>query len=346
VIQPVLGVVASVVAMAVSLGFVSLFDFGTFAGPVTFFTLCVIPMQVVVAVIWGANPPFAARLRQPAKGAVLTLVCLAAAALLSPLLLALVGEGVAPPGPIPSHYAIIAVPLTFWAAIVMGGWPSNSLTTSTVIHGLLVLASAYLVTFILFRLFFNYGFLQGSQAYLASAPAGIFNGVLALVFIVTALAVMFLVVLFDLWPLTTAPALMRQPVLGLVWTVIVVAGAYMATAIGIQAMGVDPMVFLTRVTVPFIFGTIIVLNMLQNSLFATLAQPSKGMANTAAAVLIGQLLANGYGRLAPFVTGVLLSGGPGYEYEIWLASALLSVTFPVLIFLAAFFDYWPFSKKT
>ena len=31
-------------------------------------------------------------------------------------------------------------------------------------------------------------------------------------------------------------------------------------------MGTDPMVFLTRVTVPFIFGSIVVLNMLQNSL--------------------------------------------------------------------------------
>ena len=41
-------------------------------------------------------------------------------------------------------------------------------------------------------------------------------------------------------------------------------------------MSIDPMMFLTQVTAPFIFGSIIVLNMFQNSLFATLAQPVKG----------------------------------------------------------------------
>jgi hypothetical protein len=30
-----------------------------------------------------------------------------------------------------------------------------------------------------------------------------------------------------------------------------------------------------------------------------------------------------------------------YEYELWLVNALLSVTFPFLIFYAAYFNYWP-----
>jgi hypothetical protein len=38
------------------------------------------------------------------------------------------------------------------------------------------------------------------------------------------------------------------------------------------------MVFLTRVTVPFIFGSIVVLNMFQNSLVKA-AQPLKGLVN-------------------------------------------------------------------
>ena len=48
-----------------------------------------------------------------------------------------------------------------------------------------------------------------------------------------------------------------------------------AMFVGVQVMGTDPMIFLTRVTAPFIFGTIVVLNMLQNSLFAQMAQPRK-----------------------------------------------------------------------
>ena len=66
--QPGLGIAASLVAIAVSLGFISLFDFPSFAGDVTFFTLCLIPMQVMAVVLWGANPPFVAKMGQPAKG--------------------------------------------------------------------------------------------------------------------------------------------------------------------------------------------------------------------------------------------------------------------------------------
>ncbi len=343
--QPVLGLVATAIAMVVSLGFVSRFDLGALLGPVTFFTLCLIPMQVVIVVTWGANPPFAARLGQPVKGVVLALVTVVAALLLSPLLLRLVGEGVSPPGPIPSQFAVIAVPFTFWLAIMMGGWPFTSLTKNPVVAGLLVLLGAYAVSYLVFRVGFNYGFLEGTPVYLPSAPHGLFNGVMALVFIVTALAVMFLVLHFDLWPLTTAPAVMKQPALGAAWTAIAAAGAYVATSIGIGVFGMDPLVFLTRVTVPFIFGTIVVLNMLQNSLFAHLQQPVKGAANAAAATVIGVALANLYGAVAPAVSGALPSGGPGYEYELWLANALLSVTFPCLIFLAACFNYWPLPTR-
>jgi hypothetical protein len=339
--QPLLGGVATAIVIAISLSFVALFDFPTFAGWVAFFLLCLIPMQIVVVVLWGANPPFVSKLRQPSKGAALIAVTFVAAVVAAPLALLVAGEGVSPPGPIPSHFVIIVVPTTFWLAIMWGGWPFTSMTRSTLGSGLAVLVASYVLTYVIFRLFFNYDFLQGAPVYLASAPQGLFNGVVALVFYVTALAVMFLVLCFDLWPLTTSPAVMKQPVLGLVWTLVATTGAAVAMWIGVGVLGADPMVFLTRVTVPFIFGSIIVLNMLQGSLFATMAQPLKGMMNAVAAAVIGVALAVLYGALSPVVTGSLPSGAPGYEYEIWLANALLSVTFPFLIFHAAFFGFWP-----
>jgi hypothetical protein len=45
------------------------------------------------------------------------------------------------------------------------------------------------------------------------------------------------------------------------------------------------------------------------------------------------------------VTGRLHSGPPSYDFEIWLASALLAVTFPFLIISAVFFDFWPFKQQ-
>jgi hypothetical protein len=327
--------------MAVSLGFISLFDFGTFAGWVSFGMLGLIPMQIVIVVLWGASPAFAGAWRQPLKGATLTLLTVVASAVLSPIVFATVGEGVSPPGPIPSHYVIAVVPTTFWLAIMMGGWPFTSLIKNSVGAGLALLVAAYLVTYLVFCVFFNYDFLQGAPVYLGSAPQGMFNAVMALVFYVTALAVMFVVLCFDLWPLTLFPSVMTQPVLGVVWTLIALVGAALAMQFGVVSAGADPMVFLTGVTAPFIFGSIIVLNMLQNSLFGKMGQPLKGVLNTVAAAVIGVMLAQLFRSMAPMVTGVLPAGPPGYEQEIWLANSLLSVTFPFLIFHAAFFAYWP-----
>jgi hypothetical protein len=343
--QPGLGIAGSLVAIAISLGFISLFDFPSFAGVVTFFTLCLIPMQVMAVVLWGANPPFLAKQGQPMKGLLLLVLTIVVAAAVYPLALNAVGEGISPPGPIPAHFAIIAVPTTFYLCIIFGGWPFNTLFKNPAVAGLVTLVAAYAVTYLVFRVFFNYDFLRGAPVYLASAPQGMFMGVMAMVFYVTILAGMFVVIHFDLWPLTTQPAIMKQPVLGVVWLLVSTVLAAIAFQVGVGSMGTDPMIFLTRVTVPFIFGTIIVLNMLQNSLFAKMTQPAKGVANLVAAIVIGQVLAAVYGALAPTLTGTLPSGPPGYEYEIWLANALLSVTFPVLIFIAAYFGFWPLAKS-
>ena len=343
--QPALGLAASAIVIAIALAYISLFAFPSFVGWVSFFMLGLIPMQVVAVVLWGGNPGFVQSLGQPAKGVVLVLVTVVVAAVTTAAAFVVVGERVSPPGPIPSHFAVVVVPTTFWLAIMMGGWPFTSLIKNPIVAGLAVVVAAYVLTYVEFRLFFNYEFMKGAPVYLASAPSGMFNAVLALVFHVTALAVMFLVLCFDLWPLTSSPGIMKQPVLGLVWSVIALGGSALAMWVGIGVFGMDPMAFLTGVTAPFIFGTIIVLNMLQNSLVGAMQQPAKGLANAIAASAIGVVLAHVYTALAPVVTGTLVSGPPGYDMEVWLANALLSVTFPFLIYYAVFFAYWPLPKR-
>jgi hypothetical protein len=342
--QPVLGAVASAIGIALSLLFVSRFSVPSFLGPVAFYMLCTIPFQVMAVVVWGANPSFVARLSQPARAIALLLVTSAAGAVIMPLALRAVGGGISPPGPIPSHFAVIVVPTTFWLAIMWGGWPFNLFGRDVLVSGAALLLGAYVITWIIFRFFFNYEFMQGAPVYLASAPHGLFHGVNALVFDVTALAGMFLLLCFDLWPFTLVPSAMQQPALGIVWTIICAAGAWVVMQVTVSAMGMDPMVVLTRITAPFIFGSILVLNMFQNTLFAKFAQPVKGVLNAVTAAALGLALFVVYCLVAPFVSGQLTSGPPAYDFEIWIANALLSVTFPFLIFLAAYFAYWPLRK--
>jgi len=184
--------------------------------------------------------------------------------------------------------------------------------------------------------------MQDAPVYVAAQdPKGLFPAWNALVFYLSCLAGMFFIINFDLWPLTTAPAVMRQPALGVAWTIGAVVLGGLAFYVGVVAMGIDPVAFMVRVPVPFIFGTIVVQNMLKGSLFAGLTQPVKGVLNVVAVVVIGELLSLLYGRLAPVVTGAVKPGPPTYDFEIWLATALLSVTFPLLIFYAEFFQFWP-----
>jgi hypothetical protein len=341
--QPVLGIASTILVIVIALAFVSLFSFPTFAGWVAYFLLCVIPMQIVMAVTWGsARPVAAARVPQPVRGVLLTMFSLVAGAVVAALALAIVGARVTPPAPILAHWVIVSVPVTFLAVIMWGGWPFTKVIKHPMAAGLVMLVACYVLNGLLFRIFFKYDFMQGAPIYVPSIdPHGMFNGWSALVFYVTALAGMFLILAFDLWPLTADPKIMQQPVLGIVWTIMALAIGLVAFYVGVNVMHMDVVHFLVAVPVPFIFGSIIVLNMLQNSLFATMKQPLKGIANTIAIVVFGVGLSWIYGLLAPTVTGTLNAGPPAYDFEIWLASSLLSVTFPFLIFYAEFFQYWP-----
>ncbi len=345
--QPVLGLVATLAVIIVSLAFISLFDVPTFAGWVSYLLLCLIPAQIMVGVTWGANQPqFAAKQKQPAKGLLLVLTTVIVGAIAAPANLAVAGGNVTPPTPMLMHVAIVSVVCTFFAAIVFGGWPFKAVVKNEVAAGLLMIVAAYVINYVVFRILFNYTFMQGAPVYVASLdPQGMFQALNALVFCVTCLVGLFMMAHFDLWPLTHSPAIMQQPVLGIVWTIIAIAISGLAFWVGVGVIGMDVMAFFVTVPVPFIFGTIVVLNMLQNSLFGKLAQPAKGIANVIAVGVIGSVLARLYQALAPIVSGQLGPGPPTYDLEIWTASALLGVTFPFLIYFSEFLKFWPLGKK-
>jgi len=340
--QPLVGIVSTALVMAVSLAVISLFSFETFSGWLSFGLMCLIPAQIAVAVLWQCkHPAWAANHRQPVRGILLILVTALIGAIVVPVMHRTVGGGLGP-SPMLLHCTIVSVVVMFWFAIMWGGWPFSAVIRKPVAAGLATLAISYAVNFLLFRLLFSYEFMRGAPVYVASLdPQGMFPAWNVLVFYVTSLSMMFLVLHFDLWPLTKAPALMRQPVLGLVWTAIVLTLGALVYLVGTRVLQMDVVRFLVRVPIPFIFGTIVVLNMLQNSVFSRHSQPVKGIANAVAAIVIGNGLALLYSSLSGIVTGALASGPPAYESEIWLASALLSVTFPFLIYHAEFLGFWP-----
>jgi hypothetical protein len=335
--QPALGVVSSVLVIVVSLAFISIFSVAAFTTWVAFLMICLIPMVVVISVTWGGkNPGFAARRSQPAKGALFMVCVLAAGAVVALVHFTTVGGSISPPTPVLSMCIITTVIITFWLTIIWGGWPFTTIIKSPVVAGLTLLVASYVVNYLLFRMLFNFP---------GQVPHGLFMAWNALVGYVTVIGGMFLVLGFELWPLSRRPALVRQPVLGLIWTGIVLVVGAAALFVGEGLFGVDAPLFMVRVPIPFVFGTIIVMNMFQNSLFARFTQPLRGVLNTIASAVIGVGLSRLYGVIAPILSGPVPSGGPGYTFEVWLASALLAVTFPLLVINAELFQFWPLSKQ-
>lgn len=345
--QPALGIVSSTLVIAISLGFIALFKYPTFATWVAFLTICFIPMQIVISVTWsGKHPAFAAARPQPTKGILLTLLALVVGAVVAVAHFSTVGGRVNPPAPMLAMCIICSVVVTFWLAIMWSGWPFTKLFSSPMAAGFAMLAASYLINYVLFRLLFDYGFMRGAPVYVESLdPHGLFNAWNVVVFYVTVIAVMFVSLNFELWPFTISPKLMRQPVLGLVWTIVILLVGGLAFYLGVFVMKMDVVSFMVRVPIPFIFGTILVLNMMHGSLFRTFSQPLKGVLNSIASTVVGTVLAWLYGVVAPLVSGKVNPGPPNYDYEIWLASALLAVTFPFLIFYAEFFKMWPLHKE-
>ena len=335
--------------IAMALGCISLFDFATFSGWVAYLLLCIIPIQIVTAVLWKCGvPEFAGGQKQPWKGILLLLVNAVVAAVVAYVsyrYFQFAGAGIGPPTPMLAMCTIVSVVITFWICIMWGGWPFMALIKNPLAAGLVTLVACYIINYAIFRVIFDYGFMQGAPVYVAQLdPHGLVPAWNALAFYLTLLSAMFFILNFDLWPLTQFPSIMKQPALGIVWTIACFALAAIVYNIGVRGFGMDPMQFMVRVPVPFVFGTIVVQNMLQGSLFGGLKGPVKGVANVLTVIVVGQALAALYRAMAPVVTGNLNAGPPGYDAEVWLASALLSVTFPFLIFYAEFFQLWPLKK--
>jgi hypothetical protein len=345
--QPVAGLVATALVIAVSLLYISLWDFPTFAGWASYCLVAIVPVEVMIGVIWGYKiPSFAASKPQPLKGILLTLTLAVIAGIFGVVYFQTAGGGIGPPTPMMTQCMIVCVAVSFFLCIPFGGWPFTTLIKDPMWAGIATLAGAYILNYILFRIFFNYQFLVGAPVYVESLdPKGMFNGWNALVFYLSALFVMFVVLHFDLWPMTKFPGIMKQPVLGIVWTTACIVLGGIAYHLAVNVSGMDVARYMVTGPVAFIFGTIVLLNMLQGSFFAKMTQPVKGVVSTLTAAVLGTLLARMYLVLMPSLTGNLASGPPPYEQEIWLASALLGVTFPFMVLYAEFFGFWPLKKS-
>ena len=341
--QPMLGLAALLLVIVVSLGIISLFDEATFSTWVAFLFMCCVPAQIVFALVWHCSIPAAAgKMGQPGRGITFTALTAAIGMVFAVLTYYLVGKGHGVT-PMLLMYTIMTVVVTFWFAVLWQCWPVTLFSDNPLVIGASALLVAYAGAYVLFVLLFDFSFLEGAPVYFSDAdPGGLFMAWTAMSFFVTTVAMILTLVLFDFWPVA---GIARPGARALAATAVVLLPAAVIYYLAVCVAGMDKVRYLSLVPVSYIFGIFLPLSLMQGSLFTNLKQPLKGLALAVFCAIAAVILQQLYLLLGPIVSGPLAAGPEGhYQEELWLASALLGLTFPVLVVMTDYFEFWPLKK--
>jgi hypothetical protein len=349
--QPLLGVAALLVTVGISVGFCALF------APATLTTWVTLPLVSAVPAIMILDlglhlqwPAVLTRVSRPIRGLLFVGIAALASAVITTFSLLVVGGGVTPPNPFAILFCVQSVPVALVLVVLFRCWPFTALTKNKGLIGVGTFVLTYAITWVLFRVFFDFGFLKGAPVYVKRLdPKGLFTAWQSVAFIVALSAVLLLSLPFDFWPLSVLvakrSALGKEPAFGLLsgGLALVLTFAFWGILVGLG--GMDPVVFLVRVTLALIFGTFIVLTLFQGAGLGGLKQPVKGVAMTSAVIVAAVLVQLLYGWVAHRIDPGMASGPPGYGLELWLATAWMSVTFPVIVVFCGALGFWPLTLE-
>jgi hypothetical protein len=107
----------------------------------------------------------------------------------------------------------------------------------------------------------------------------------------------------------------------------------------------DIFVYTLKVPICIIFGQFIMLLLMQTAPVQTVKQPGKGIVLIILNIILAVVMYYIYLWFSTLVAGALPSGGAnGYVLELWIATALLGFTFPVIASFTGFFNFWPLTE--
>jgi hypothetical protein len=348
--QPLLGLVATVIVFFIAFALIIMFNTATFLSWACCLALTIIPIQIIIGLVWQSNyPPPAAKLEQPMKGLYLLFMSAIVAAIVAGWSLKTVGGFIVPPTPFLIFFLIMMVIMTFWCVVVWQCWPAAGISSHPAFVGFGTQIVAVIVAWILFKIFFDFGFAKGAPFYSATLdPGGAFNAWSALAYFMTTLALILAWVELDFWPLSSiaakVPAVGKQPLWGIIATVVLLIASYIVYSIFIKGFGIDPVIYMVQAPICMIFGEFIMLLLFQTSPFQAVKQPGKGILLIICSIILALIMYRLYSWFSFLVAGALPSGPPGYVLELWLATSLLSFTFPVIAIYTGPFNYWPLTE--
>jgi hypothetical protein len=334
-VQPWRGILAVLVSVGLTIGVASNLSLDAWLGWFTVWGNTLVPIQVVIALAWGAQYPPVQKLDQPWRGIALTLFQVLIGSITALFLIKFVGGGSA--NPVVNVFTISSVLTTFFVVIAFGCWPFHACSTPT--RGLLSLMIVYPIMAILFQLY-NFADLVKAIPPLAGiAPMGPVPWDIALSFFFVMFAFLFVFVTMDMWPLYKAPGIMKQPVMGIVLVILCGVLAAISFAVLILGLGLRSLDIMLGFLC-FVAGILTTVIALQGWPARSLPQPAKGFLNLIFSGAVAFVLYYFYRSFAASHFGA----GPMGTYPLYLmimGNFMLALTFPLYVVYTVFFDYWP-----
>jgi len=317
--------------------------FNNWAG---FLSISGIPALIIIANIWEGKVPFLSEQKSRSLHiAVLGIILFIVGYAVSKYAIFMFGNSVTPPTVVAMMFVIFTVVMTIWILMVFQGWPFTQYITHPVILVLSLLCLIYLLSTVLYPVLFNFsGFGGLSVDTYDRLPAGVFEPWFIIVTMITTLAVIFALALYKQMPIKFFVHRLPQPLSGIftLGTVLIISWAIMQIVIRLQ---IDLVAFMVQGPISFLFGLFIIQDTTGNSLFLHRREFARGGILTAICLVLGISLYQAFEVFEKWWTGGLVAGPPMYQKELWLANAMLSVTFPMIIVIMNFFKGWPIIKN-
>lgn len=348
--QPALGVAAAIFVIGISLGICVGISPAVLGSWVALFTVAMVPPQSVLALaLQCRHPASVANLPQPARGFVFVLFTAVVGAAIALAANAVFGGGMKPPTPFVILYLIPVVPVVLFLIIPLQCWPFSVLFPKRpLLMGTSVLAAALLITALGYYMLCNFDFLSQAPFYRDELnPKGPFMILVPAVFSFTMFIGIQFLILLDFWPINkippAAPFFGRQPWFGILALAFSTAIAWVMWIVFMGMLKLDLMTY-QAVSVSMIYGMFILIVLMEAVPTLKAAQPGRGFALIAigAALAVGGFFLHKY--IAETVFG-LKAGPPGFDVEGWICSAMLAVTFPLMVTHASFFGFYPLKSE-
>lgn len=341
--QPLLGGVSLVLIIAICLLIISSFSLEVFSSWISFLFMCCVPTQIICGLVWSCQyPKKVASLKQPYKGLAYLIMSIVGGFLLATIILYAVAQSPIAPGPQHNIFIILFITNMFWLVGVFQCQPFKMVFKNQFLLASLILVTAFIMTLILFFFVINFDFISATSFYLPQlngrGPVMAFD---LLTFAVTTVALIMAFIVVDFKPITKLPGADKMP-LFILWSgVVVILLSSLVKFTFVTILGFDQIVYMVMIPISFIFGAFILLNLYEKSLVNFFSEAQQAYVSLTICLIFMVIIYQLFMALGPIVSGDMLSGSPSYQLNFWVANAMLSISFPLIVTYSDFLQHWP-----